>query len=160
MIIIWAWNLWTTHGYLRQLIHKTHIDGWWWDFIFLRLISHQHTWLAASKNHQAVLQYLCFVDCTPFSSVWYQIISRQRAPSIVCCAGCHRDSFHKTFMQSVSLFSSTGVAVWLLDLTKGHYWFLHLFSTTLSSLFSLTVANILWREEGESRLLLFHCSIH
>lgn len=94
---------------------------------------HKHTRLAESKNHKLFYSMCKFVDCTPFSSVWYQIISKQRAPSILCCTRFHRDSFHKTFMRSASLFASIGVSVWVLALTKGHYWFLHLFSTRLSS---------------------------
>lgn len=32
------------------------------------------------------LRFVPLVDCTSFSIVWYQIISSQRAPSIICCA--------------------------------------------------------------------------
>lgn len=34
-----------------------------------------------------VLRFAPLVDCTSFSIVWYQIISKQRAPSIICRGG-------------------------------------------------------------------------
>lgn len=53
------------------------------------------------KNPEGtVLRDAPLVDCTSFSSAWYQIISKQRAPSIICRGGCRGDIFHETFMPS------------------------------------------------------------
>lgn len=50
---------------------------------------------------QSILQDSLFTEIS-FSRTWYQIISKQRDPLIICCPRCQGGSFHKTFMWSAS----------------------------------------------------------
>lgn len=85
------------------------------------------------KKSWTILQLSSSLTALYFSSVWYQIISKQRVLLIICYTRYQGDSFHKIFMRSSFLFASIGVSVWVLTLTEGLYWFPHWFSTVLSS---------------------------
>lgn len=104
--------------------------------------------------------------CSLLTALHFPVFGIKLFPSrglyrLFVAPGRRGDSFHKTFMRSACLFAWMAVSVWVLTLTKGLYWFLHWFPTVLSSFSpSLAVANILWREEGTSRLPPTHNSVH
>lgn len=133
--------------------HKAHTEGMMDEDFVLNFTS-----LCISSQHPKTINCLQYSLLT---ALYFPVFGIKLFPS----TGLHRlfvaigvrDSFHKTFMCSAFVFASTGVSVWVLALTKEPLLILAFIFNSAFLFFSLTVANILWREEGTSRL---HYSIH
>lgn len=92
----------------NYLCHKEHSNDLW---LTKSVTCELRTQLIDDVYIQSIVQDSLFTETIFFHSTWYQIISNQRVPLIICCPRCQGGSFHKTFMWSAFLFDSTGVWV-------------------------------------------------